>query len=48
MSNIIGEGFDPKIIDQIKVRQKIYGSKNRNNEQQRQQQKPNNEGDKTS
>lgn len=33
MSNIIGEGFDPKIIDQIKVRQKIYGSKNRNNEQ---------------
>jgi hypothetical protein len=33
MGNIIGEGFDSKIIDQIKVRQKIYGSKNRTNEQ---------------
>ena len=33
MSNIVGEGFDPKIISQIKKRQEIYGSENRTNEQ---------------
>ena len=32
MSNIIGEGFDPKITKQVDVRQSIYGSLNRNNE----------------
>ena len=33
MGNIVGEGFAPEIIDQINVRQKIYGSVNRTNEQ---------------
>ena len=33
MSNIVGEGFNPKIISQIKKRQEIYGSENRTNEQ---------------
>jgi len=33
MSNIVGEGFDPKIIEQIKKRQEIYGSENRDNKQ---------------
>jgi hypothetical protein len=33
MSNIVGEGFDPKIIEQIDQRQKVYGSVNRTNEQ---------------
>jgi hypothetical protein len=33
MGNIVGEGFNKKIIEQIKQRQKIYGSINRNNEQ---------------
>jgi hypothetical protein len=32
MGNIVGEGFDQIIIDQINQRQKIYGSINRNNE----------------
>lgn len=32
MSNIIGEGFSPEIISQIKVRQKKYGSSDRSNE----------------
>jgi hypothetical protein len=29
--NIVGEGFNSKIVEQIKQRQKIYGSINRNN-----------------
>ena len=33
MGNIVGEGFNKKIIEQIKQRQKIYGSINRDNEQ---------------
>ena len=33
MGNIIGEGFNKKIIKQIDQRQKIYGSLNRDNEQ---------------
>jgi hypothetical protein len=33
MSNIVGEGFDEKIIEQINQRQKVYGSVNRTNEQ---------------
>jgi hypothetical protein len=33
MGNIVGEGFASEIIDQINVRQKIYGSVNRTNEQ---------------
>ncbi len=33
MSNIIGEGFDPIIINQIDKRQKMYGSINRTPEQ---------------
>ena len=33
MGNIIGEGFAPEIIKQINVRQTIYGSVNRDNEQ---------------
>jgi hypothetical protein len=33
MSNIIGEGFPPEIIKQIKTRQSIIGSVNRTNEQ---------------
>ena len=33
MGNIVGEGFNKKIIEQIKQRQKVYGSINRNNEQ---------------
>ena len=33
MSNIIGEGFPPQIINQIKTRQSIIGSVNRTNEQ---------------
>ena len=33
MSNIIGEGFDPIIINQVNKRQEIYGSINRSNEQ---------------
>lgn len=33
MSNIIGEGFPPEIIKQIKTRQSIIGSINRTNEQ---------------
>jgi hypothetical protein len=33
MANIVGEGFPEKIIGQIKKRQTIYGSINRNNEQ---------------
>ena len=33
MSNIVGEGFDEKIIGQIDQRQKVYGSVNRTNEQ---------------
>jgi hypothetical protein len=33
MGNIVGEGFDQIIIDQINQRQKIYGSINRTNEQ---------------
>jgi hypothetical protein len=32
MGNIIGEGFDPYVIGQIKQRQKIYGSSNRSDE----------------
>jgi hypothetical protein len=32
MGNIVGEGFDQIIIDQINQRQKIYGSINRTNE----------------
>jgi hypothetical protein len=33
MGNIVGEGFDQIIIDQINQRQNIYGSINRTNEQ---------------
>ena len=33
MSNIIGEGFDPIIINQVNKRQEIYGSINRSNKQ---------------
>jgi hypothetical protein len=33
MGNIVGEGFNKKIIEQIKQRQKVYGSLNRDNEQ---------------
>lgn len=33
MSNIVGEGFPKEIIEQVKVRQSIYGSINRTNEQ---------------
>lgn len=33
MGNIIGEGFAPEIIQQINVRQTIYGSVNRTNEE---------------
>jgi predicted chitinase len=33
MSNIVGEGFPKAIIQQIDVRQKVYGSANRTNEQ---------------
>jgi hypothetical protein len=33
MSNIVGEGFPEEIVNQIKERQTIYGSINRNNEQ---------------
>jgi len=33
MSNIVGEGFDEKIIKQINQRQKVYGSVNRTPEQ---------------
>jgi putative chitinase len=33
MSNIVGEGFPKEIIKQIDVRQKVYGSANRTNEQ---------------
>jgi len=33
MSNIVGEGFNKKIIEQIDQRQKVYGSVNRTNEQ---------------
>lgn len=33
MGNIVGEGFNKKIIEQIDQRQKIYGSLNRNEEQ---------------
>ena len=33
MGNIIGEGFPSKIVQQIKQRQNIYGSVNRNEEQ---------------
>ena len=32
MGNIVGEGFNPKIISQIKQRQLIYGASNRDNE----------------
>ena len=32
MGNIIGEGFEPVIIEQVKTRQEIYGNKNRDNE----------------
>jgi hypothetical protein len=31
--NIVGEGINPKISDQIKVRQNVYGSLNRDPEQ---------------
>ena len=31
--NIVGEGFNKKIVEQIKQRQKTYGSINRDNEQ---------------
>jgi hypothetical protein len=33
MSNIVGEGFDEIIINQIDQRQKVYGSVNRTNEE---------------
>jgi hypothetical protein len=33
MGNIVGEGFNKKIIEQIKQRQKVYGSLNRDNDQ---------------
>ena len=33
MSNIVGEGFPKKIVEQIDQRQKVYGSVNRTNEQ---------------
>jgi hypothetical protein len=33
MSNIVGEGFPKSIIQQIDVRQKVYGSANRTNEE---------------
>lgn len=33
MGNIVGEGFAPEIIEQIKTRQTIYGSVNRDNNQ---------------
>ena len=33
MGNIVGEGFDPYVISQIKTRQEILGSPDRNYEQ---------------
>jgi hypothetical protein len=33
MSNIVGEGFPKEIVNQIKIRQTIYGSINRNEQQ---------------
>ena len=33
MSNIVGEGFPEEIVNQIKERQTIYGSINRNEKQ---------------
>ena len=35
MANIVGEGFPDFTIEQIKQRQKIYGSINRNEQQVR-------------
>jgi len=33
MGNIVGEGFDPYVVKQIKTRQEILGTPDRNYEQ---------------
>ena len=32
MANIVGEGFNPTVVEQIKQRQIVYGSADRDNQ----------------